>query len=100
MESSSALTCFPQRPARASGAQGKPCSVFSNYFTLEFDSPDIKGISKYVVKFTPEVPDNSSKFRRTILKTVRDKIKEKIEFYIEWGNCLYSYRQCSDIPEL
>jgi len=35
-----------------------------------------------------------------VLKSVRDKIKEKLEFYIDWGTCVYSLRKCADIPVL
>lgn len=31
-----------------------------------------------------------------MLKTVRDKIKEKLEFYIDWGTCVYSLRKCGE----
>lgn len=33
-----------------------------------------------------------------MLKSVRDKIKEKLEFYIDWGTCVYSLRKCADLP--
>jgi aubergine-like protein len=28
--------------------------------------------------------------RTLIVRTVKDKIKEKLDFFIEWGNCVYS----------
>ena len=49
---------------------------------------------KYTCKFEPEVPDNSRKLRNAIIRTVKDKVKEKLEFFIEWGNCVYSLRKC------
>jgi len=79
------------RPQRSAQAVGKSQKVFSNFFNLKFNSPDIKGIQKYHVKFTPEVPDNSGALKKAILRKIRDQIKEKTEFYIFWGNCLFSY---------
>lgn len=89
----SALTIFPKRPARASGAQGQELKLFSNYFSLEFDSPSIQGVNKYTCKFEPEIPDNSRKVRTQIIRTVKDKIKESLDFFIEWGNCIYSLKK-------
>jgi hypothetical protein len=89
---------FPKRPARDAKAQGQEMKLFSNYFTLEFDSPAIQGVNKYTCKFEPEVPDNSRKVRGAILKTVRDKLKEHLDFFIDWGNCIYSLKKSADIP--
>jgi len=36
--------------------------------------------------------------RKAILKTVKDKVREKLEFYIDWGTNIYSLRKVSDIP--
>jgi aubergine-like protein len=80
------------RPQRASQALGVPVKVFSNYFNLKFKSPDIKGIQKYHLKFTPEIPDNSLQLKKTLLRKVRDQVKEKLAFYIFWGNCIFSYK--------
>ena len=65
-----------------------------------FDSPTIKGVNKYTCKFEPEVPDNSRKVRGAIIKTVKDKLKESLEFYIEWGNCVYSLKKVEEVPKL
>lgn len=73
--------------------------LFSNYFSLEFDSPTIKGVNKYTCKFEPEVPDNSRKVRNAIIRTVKDKIKEHIDFFIEWGNCIYSLKKSLELPK-
>lgn len=59
----SAVTVFPKKPARDPKAQGQELKLFSNYFSLEFDSPAIQGVNKYTCKFEPEVPDNSRKVR-------------------------------------
>jgi aubergine-like protein len=96
MESS--LTLFPKRPARDPKATGRPLKLFSNYFNIEFDQNDIKGVNKYTVKFEPEIPDNSRALRKDVLKAARDKIKEKLEFFIDWGTCLYSLRKVGDLP--
>lgn len=80
------------RPQRTGKSLARPAKVFSNFFSLKFKSPDIKGIQKYHVKFTPEIPDNSMKLKKTVLSKVRDQIKEKIDFYIFWGNCIFSYK--------
>jgi aubergine-like protein len=55
-------------------------------------------VNKYTCKFEPEIPDNSKKMRKDVLKVVREKIKEKLEFYIDWGLCIYSLRKCGDLP--
>ena len=55
----SSLTLFPKRPARDPKATGRQLKLFSNYFQIEFDQNDIKGVNKYTVKFEPEIPDNS-----------------------------------------
>jgi hypothetical protein len=65
-----------------------------------FDSPNIKGVNKYTCKFEPEVPDNSRKVRGSIIKTVKEKLKESLEFYIEWGNCIYSLKKVEEVPKL
>jgi hypothetical protein len=88
MESSTAIATRPQRSAKALGKSQK---VFSNYFNLKFNSPDIKGIQKYHLKFTPEVPDNSAALKKAIIRKVRDQIKEKLKFYIFWGSNIFSY---------
>ena len=56
-------------------------------------------MNKYTCKFEPEVPDNSRKLRNTIIRVVKDKIKEKLEFFIEWGNCIYSLKKVSELPK-
>lgn len=94
----SSLTLFPKRPARDPKATGRQLKLFSNYFQIEFDQNDIKGVNKYTVKFEPEIPDNSKELRKLVLKSVRDKIKEKLEFFIDWGTCCYSLRKVADLP--
>jgi len=94
----STVLSFPKRPSRDAKAQGQELKLFSNYFTLEFDSPAIQGVNKYTCKFEPEVPDNSRKVRGAILKTVRDKLKEHLDFFIDWGNCVYSLKKAADVP--
>lgn len=67
MESSSAaLSVFPKRPQRNAKAEGQSMNLYSNYFSLEFDSPSIQGVNKYTCKFEPEVPDNSRKVRYSL----------------------------------
>ena len=100
MESSLALTTLPKKPARDAKAQGQELKLFSNYFSLIFDSPTIKGVNKYTCKFDPEVPDNSRKVRGQIIKTVKEKLKESLEFFIDWGNCIYSLKKVEDVPQL
>ena len=34
-----------------------------------------------------------------MLRVVRDKIKEKLEFFIDWGTCIYSLRKCAELPQ-
>lgn len=33
-----------------------------------------------------------------MLRSVRDKLKEKLEFYIDWGTCVYSLKKCAELP--
>ena len=94
----STLTLFPKKPAREARAPGRPLKLFSNYFEIDFDQAEIKGVNKYTVKFEPEIPDNSRALRKDVLRSCRDKIKEKLEFFIDWGTCCYSLRKCADLP--
>ena len=98
MESSSAASTFPKKPIRSAGAQGKETKLFSNYFSIDFDSNDVKGVNKYTVKFEPEIPDNSRALRKEVLKKCRDKIKEHLEFYIDWGLCIVSLKKVAELP--
>lgn len=50
------------------------------------------------MKFDPEIPENSRPLRNAVLKPVKDKVREKLEFFIAWGTNLYSLRKCGDIP--
>jgi aubergine-like protein len=84
---------FAKRPERAAQNPGKAVKLYSNFFNLEFASPDIKGVFKYQMKLEPEVPDNSHKLRKQIVSKARDAIKEKLAFHIMWGTCLYSNKQ-------
>jgi len=65
-------TLFPTKPQRASNAEGKPLKLYSNYFSIDFDQPNVAGVNKYTVKFEPEIPDNSRKMRKEVLKKCRD----------------------------
>ena len=95
---STATTLFPQKPSRASNAQGKPIKLYSNYFSIDFDSNDVQGVHKYTVKFEPEIPDNSRALRKEVLKKCRDKIKEKLEFFIDYGLCVFSLKKVAELP--
>jgi len=95
---SNALTLFPKKPARDAKAPGKNLKMFSNYFRIDFDSKEIKGVNKYTCKFEPELPDNAKEMRKNVLRSVRDAVKEKLEFFIDWGTCIYSLRKCADLP--
>merc|ERR1711959_223805 len=95
---SNALTLFPKKPARDPKAPGRQLKMFSNYFQIEFDQKEIKGVNKYTCKFEPEIPDNAKDMRKQVLRGVRDKVKEKLEFFIDWGTCIYSLRKCADLP--
>jgi hypothetical protein len=37
--------------------------------------------------------------RNLIIRGVKDKIKEKLEFFIEWGSCVYSLKKAADLPK-
>ena len=72
--------------------------LYSNYYQLEFDQNEIQGVNKYTVKFEPEIPDNSRPLRKAVLKLVKDKIREKLEFFIDWGTNVFSLRKVADLP--
>ena len=92
-------TFFPNKPQRATGAQGREMKLFSNFFSIEFDQKDVQGVNKYTVKFEPEIPDNSRALRKEVLKKCRDKIKESLEFYIDYGLCVFSLKKVAELPQ-
>ena len=38
--------------------------------------------------------------RGAVIKTAKDKVKEHLDFFIEWGNCLFSLQKVKDIPTI
>lgn len=58
----------------------------------------MQGVNKYTVKFEPEIPDNSRALRKEVLKKCRDKIKEKLEFFIDYGLCVFSLKKVAELP--
>lgn len=98
MDSANTVTLFPKKPARDPKAKCRELKLYSNYFQLDFDQKEIQGVNKYTVKFEPELPENSKVMRKAVLKCVRDKIKEKLEFFIDWGLCVFSLRKVADLP--
>ena len=70
-------------------AQGKNFKLFSNYFQIEFNSKVIKSVNNKTVIFEPSIPDNSKDVRKSVLKLVKDKIEEKLDFFIDWGLCVF-----------
>lgn len=96
---SSTANLFPKKPARAAGAEGKPLKLFTNYFTIDFDSKDVEGVNKYTVKFEPEIPDTARAMRKEVLKKCRDTIKESLEFFIDWGLCVFSLKKVAELPK-
>lgn len=89
---------FPKKPARAPKAEGKQIKLYTNYFSIDFDSKDVAGVNKYTVKFEPEIPDNARAMRKTVLKLCRDEIKKHLEFYIDWGLCVFSLKKVAELP--
>jgi len=100
LATSSSIINLPKRPQRDPKAQGQEIKLFSNYYQLEFDSPTIVGVNKYTCKFEPELPDNSNKMRAAVLKPLREKLREHIDFFIFQGPCIYSLKKAADIPQL
>lgn len=98
MESTTAAQLFPKKPARAAKAEGKAIKLYSNFFQIDFDSKEVAGVNKYTVKFEPEIPDNSRAMRKDVLKKCRDQIKEKLEFFIDWGLNVFSLKKVADLP--
>jgi hypothetical protein len=37
--------------------------------------------------------------RKEVLKKCRDKIKESLEFYIDWGLCVFSLKKVAELPQ-
>lgn len=35
-----------------------------------------------------------------MIKTVKEKLKESLDFFIEWGNCIYSLKKVAEVPKL
>jgi len=99
MEASTVANLFPKKPARGPKAEGKAMKLFSNFFSIDFDSKDVAGVNKYTVKFEPEIPDNSRAHRKSLLKLCRDQIKEKLEFFIDWGLCIFSLKKVAELPQ-
>ena len=93
MEATTIANMFPKKPARDAKAEGKMQKFYTNYFSIDFDSKDVKGVNKYTVKFEPEIPDNARAMRKKVLKLCRDQIKEKLEFFIDWGLCVFSLKK-------
>ena len=98
MEATNTAT-FPKKPERSAKAQGRELKLFSNYFSIDFDSNDVAGVNKYTVKFEPEIPDTARKMRKEVLKLCRDKIKEHLEFFIDWGLCVFSLKKVAELPK-
>jgi len=74
MEAKSQINLFPKKPSRGPKAEGKQMKLFSNFFSIDFDSKDVAGVNKYTVKFEPDIPDNSKALRKTMLKKCREQI--------------------------
>lgn len=100
MESLNNVSLFPKKPVRDPKAAGRQVKLYSNYYQLDFDQKEIQGVNKYTVKFEPEIPDNSKQMRGAILKKVKDKLREKVDFFIGWGTNIFSLRKVGDIPTL
>jgi hypothetical protein len=99
MEASTVANLFPKKPARGPKAEGKAMKLFTNFFSIDFDSKDVAGVNKYTVKFEPEIPDNSRQLRKKVLKLCRDQLKEKLEFFIDWGLCVFSLKKVAELPQ-
>ena len=98
MESTQSVALFPKKPQRDPQATGRQIKLFSNFFQVAFDQKEIQGVNKYTVKFEPEIPENSRELRKIVLKKVKDQVKQKLEFFIDWGLNLFSLRKVADLP--
>jgi hypothetical protein len=58
---------------------------------------DVAGVNKYTVKFEPDISDNSRALRKVLLKTCREQINEKLEFFIDWGLCVFSLKKVAEL---
>jgi hypothetical protein len=95
---SSTAYLFPKKPTRTPKSEGKALKLYSNYFSIDFSEKETLGVNKYTVKFEPEIPDNARAMRKEVLKLCRDKIKEELEFYIDWGLCVFSLKKVAELP--
>ena len=98
MEGKTTTHLFPKKPARSPKAEGKQMKLFSNFFSIDFDTKDVAGVNKYTVKFEPEIPDNSRALRKVVLKKCREQINEKLDFFIDWGLCVFSLKKVAELP--
>ena len=98
MEASTIANMFPKKPARTAKSDGKPMKLYSNFFSIDFDSKEVAGVNKYTVKFEPEIPDNARAMRKQVLKLCRDAIKTHLDFYIDWGLCVFSLKKVAELP--
>ena len=98
MEATTIANMFPKKPARGPKSDGKAMKLYTNYFSIDFDSKDVAGVNKYTVKFEHEIPDNARAMRKTVLKLCRDEIKKHLEFYIDWGLCVFSLKKVAELP--
>jgi len=55
-------------------------------------------VQKYALAYTPEIPDNS-KVSFKIMKSCREKLKEKFVSYMPHGNFLFSTSMYPDVLE-
>ena len=44
------------------------------------------------------IPDNSRALRKVVLKKCREQINEKLEFFIDWGLCVFSLKKVAELP--
>jgi hypothetical protein len=38
--------------------------------------------------------------RNAIIRTVKEKLKVHLDFFIEWGNCVYSLKKTAEVPKM
>ena len=71
--------------------------LLTNSYSIDFDSKGVNGVNKYTVKFDPRIPNNSRELRKKVLKLVRDRLKEKLVFFIDWDSYLFSLKKVAEL---
>ena len=80
---------FPTKPTQLANHQ-RSVNIITNLYQMKIGTKArATQVSKYVIKISPELPDNS-KVLFKLTKAADDEIKDKLKHYMAWGNHIYS----------